>query len=76
MVKCVELPHHRYFDYDRNKRDSERCDDERRPITDAQIVAQHPSEKGPHHVHCAMREVHDIKHAEDNTKTKAEHRIE
>src|SRR5262249_33613994 len=49
---------------------------ERRPISDVEMLKQQERNKGAHHVLGAVAEIDDVQHAEDDGKAEAEQRVE
>ena len=72
----VKPRQHQPLQHDAEDAHDQRREDQRRPVTDARIVQQHPRNKRPHHVLGAVREIDDVEQPEDHGKSQAEKRIE
>src|SRR5690606_14095859 len=56
--------------------DDQRCEDQRRPVADAEGGQQQVTGEGADHVLRAVGEVDDLQHAEDDRQPQTEQRIE
>ena len=64
----VQARQHGAFDDDTKDTHDQRCHNQSGPIANAQIVQQHPRDKGTCHVQRAMGKVDDVQKAKDNRK--------
>ncbi|MNT44950.1 hypothetical protein D3C72_1815000 [compost metagenome] len=76
MVEFIQPAQHGLFDQDADQADEDRGDDEHGPVIDVEIAEAHPGQEGTHHVHGAVREINNVKQAEDDGQTEGQHGIE
>ena len=76
MVEVVQPAQQQPLDDHAEGADDERCQDQRPPVVQAEIVERHPRRERTHHVLGAVGEVDDVQQAEDDGEPQAEHGVE
>ena len=75
-VEPVTAPQHEHFHQHAEDGHQQGRDDQRHPVVQPEAVEHVPGQKGAQHVQHAMREVHDVQHAEDHRQAEAQQRVE
>jgi hypothetical protein len=76
VVEVIEVVQQRALDHRGEERHHDRRQQQRPPVVQAEVVQHEPRDEGAHHVHGAVREVHDVEHAEDQGQAEAQRRVE
>ena len=76
MIELVQPLQEHPLDQDAGDADDDRCEDERRPVSDAEEIEHQIGDDGAKHVLRAVRKIDDVEHAEDHGKPEAQQSIE